>query len=96
MCNTFHGIGQIINIIQGTKITWCPSERFIWLQKRSGWFSYNANGTERQPPWTIFNAVSYYDSYEAKQLKLNNSSHTKKYTYYNLRPTAMVESTLDT
>ena len=87
-------------IIQGTKIThfnllvlfakshMAPKvTRMVWR---------NSYGAERQPPWTILNIVSSYDSYESKQLKLYVSSHAKIYIYYNLRSTALVENTSDT
>ena len=87
-------------IIQGTEIThfnllvlFAKSHvapkvtRMVWR---------NSNGAERQPPWTILNIVSSYDSYESKQLKLYVSSHAKIYIYYNLRPTPLVENTSDT
>ena len=70
-------------VIKGTKITHLhffmlfgkphmatTVARMVWL---------NANGAERQPPWTILKNISTYDSYESKQRKLYVSSHAKRF-----------------
>ena len=86
MCNTFHGMGKIVNITQGTKVTYLyllmPFGKPHTVPKEARMVCFNANGTEGQPPWIIFNIVSSYDSYGSKRLKLNVSSHAKRYTLY--------------
>ena len=64
------GIDKIFIITQGTKITHLhllmPFEKPHMGPKEARIIQFNGIGTKRQPPWTIFNIVSYYDSYESE------------------------------